>query len=303
MGSPEFAVPSLRRLAQEYTVVGVVTQPDRPAGRGKQLTPPPIKVLAEDIGIPLIQPRRLSQPEALDQLIQWQPDLIVVAAFGQILRAAVLELPRYGCLNVHASLLPHWRGAAPVQAAILNGDLATGITIMIMDAGIDTGGILSQSPTPISYEDTAETLSARLAQMGADLLLSTLPGYLSGEIVSKPQSEAQATYAPMLKKEDGALDFTLPAEWLARQVRAFYPWPGAYIQWNNTRLKILRASVRKDARFINEVPGSTILYNELPAILTSEGVLVLDIVQPAGKNPLPGADFLRGARYWENNPS
>ncbi len=303
MGSPEFAVPSLRRLAQEYTVVGVVTQPDRPAGRGKQLTPPPIKVLAEDIGIPLIQPRRLSQPEALDQLIQWQPDLIVVAAFGQILRAAVLELPRYGCLNVHASLLPRWRGAAPVQAAILNGDLATGITIMIMDAGIDTGGILSQSPTPISNEDTAETLSARLAQMGADLLLSTLPGYLSGEIVSKPQSESQATYAPMLKKEDGALDFTLPAEWLARQVRAFYPWPGAYIQWNNTRLKILRASVRKDARFINVVPGSTIRYNELPAILTSEGVLVLDIVQPAGKNPLPGADFLRGARYWENNPS
>ena len=200
MGSPEFAVPSLRRLAQEYTVVGVVTQPDRPAGRGKQLTPPPIKVLAEDIGIPLIQPRRLSQPEALDQLIQWQPDLIVVAAFGQILRAAVLELPRYGCLNVHASLLPRWRGAAPVQAAILNGDLVTGITIMIMDAGIDTGGILSQAPSNISNEDTVETLSARLAQMGADLLLSTLPRYLSGEIVSKPQSELQATYAPLLKK-------------------------------------------------------------------------------------------------------
>ena len=303
MGSPEFAVPSLRRLAQEYTVVGVVTQPDRPAGRGKQLTPPPIKVLAEDIGIPLIQPRRLSQPEALDQLIQWQPDLIVVAAFGQILRAAVLELPRYGCLNVHASLLPRWRGAAPVQAAILNGDLVTGITIMIMDAGIDTGGILSQAPSNISNEDTAETLSARLAQMGADLLLSTLPRYLSGEIVSKPQSESQATYAPLLKKEDGALDFTLPAEWLARQVRAFYPWPGTYMQWNNTRLKILRASVRKDAQFINVVPGSTIRYNEQPAILTSEGVLVLDIVQPAGKNPLPGADFLRGARDWENNPS
>jgi methionyl-tRNA formyltransferase len=303
MGSPEFAVPSLRRLAQEYSVVGVVTKPDRPAGRGKQLTPPPIKVLANDIGIPLIQPRRLSQPEALDQLIQWQPDLILVAAFGQILKPEVLELPGYGCLNVHASLLPRWRGAAPVQAAILNGDLVTGITIMIMDAGIDTGKLLSQALTPITYEDTAETLSARLAQMGADLLSSTLPGYFSGEIVPKPQSESQVTYAPMLKKEDGALDFTLPAEWLARQVRAFYPWPGTYMQWHNTRLKILRASVRIDAHFINGVPGSTTRYNKLPAILTSEGVLVLDLVQPAGKNPLAGADFLRGARDWENNPS
>ncbi len=296
MGSPDFAVPTLQALAAAYPVVGVVTQPDKPAGRGRKPTPPPVKRAAEALGIPVIQPRRLRRPEAFDALQAWQPDLIVVAAYGQILRPNVLALPRYGCINVHASLLPRWRGASPIQHAILHGDRETGITIMLMDEGMDTGPILSQQALPIAPDDTAATLSARLADLGARLLLGTLPGYLRGEIRPRPQPEEGVTYAPLLKKADGRLDFGQPAETLARQVRAFNPWPGAFTEWKSQPLKVHRAHA---ADLPTPGAGVRLIVEGRPAIGTAEGVLVLDEVQPAGKKPMRGEDFLRGARGWE----
>jgi methionyl-tRNA formyltransferase len=300
MGSPEFSLPVLRLLARHYQVAGVVTQPDRPKGRGQTLTPPPVKVQALELGLPVIQPRRLIEPEAMGQLQAWQPDLIVVAAFGQILRPVVLELPRYGCVNVHASRLPRWRGAAPLPAAILHGDEQTGVTIMRMDAGVDTGPILTQRPLPILPNDTAGSLSEKMATLGAELLIETLPDYLAGQLVPTPQDETLATYAPMLKKEDGRLDFTQAAADLARRVRAFNPWPGAYTLWQGQILKIQRAHSVTDQQIStpNLAPGTPIIHGALPAFNTADGLLVLDDVQPAGKKTMPGKVFLMGARSW-----
>ena len=295
MGSPDFSIPALRALAEVYPIVGVVTQPDRPAGRGRVLTPPPVKRLALELGLPLIQPERLRQPEAMAQLQAWAPDVIVVAAFGQILRPAVLELPRFGCVNVHASLLPRWRGAAPIQAALLNGDAETGITIMRMDAGVDTGPTLSQRALPIQPDDNAGSLSERLAALGGELLLETLPAYLSSELTPQPQEDAGATYAPMLNKADGQLDFSQPAEALARRVRAFNPWPGAFTIWQGQMLKIQRAHAVPTPCAL---PGQTVVYQGLPALCTTDGLLALDELQPAGKKPQPGKAFLQGARGW-----
>jgi methionyl-tRNA formyltransferase len=232
----------------------------------------------------------------MEQLQAWQPDLIVVAAFGQILRPAVLYLPRYGCINVHASLLPRWRGAAPIQAAILAGDVETGITIMRMDPGVDTGPVLRQRQVAIQPDDTAGSLGVRLAEMGADLLIETLPDYLSGALEPVAQDEREATYAPMLKKEAGQLDFTRPAEELVRQVRAFNPWPGTFTYWRGQPLKILRSHAVEIAS-----PGSgrTLVTAGQPVIGTGEGILVLDEVQPAGKRPMSGQAFLSGARDWQ----
>lgn len=299
MGSPDFAVPTLQALAAAYPVVGVVTQPDKPAGRGRKPTPPPVKRIAEGLGIPVMQPRRLRTPEAYTQLQAWQPDLIVVAAYGQILRPNVLALPRYGCINVHASLLPRWRGASPIQHAILHGDAETGITIMLMDEGMDTGPILTQEAVAIAADETAGTLSVKLAALGARLLLETLPGYLEGRIRPKPQPEEGVTYAPLLKKADGELDFSQPAEALARRVRAFNPWPGAFTFWKGQPLKIHRAHA---APMASPGAGVRTVVDDRPAVGTSEGVLVLDEVQPAGKKPMPGEVFLRGARGWLEPP-
>lgn len=297
MGSPEFALPTLDALAKNYRVVGVVTQPDRPAGRGKNLKPPPIKTLANMLGIEVIQPERLRETVALDKLASWRPDVIVVAAFGQILRANVLSLPEYGCINVHASLLPRWRGAAPIQAAILAGDSATGVTIMKMDAGIDTGAILSQEQIAINPRDTAGVLSDNLAMTGARLLLQTLPGYLNGEIQAVSQDENLATYARMLKKEDGELKFDQSAVQLERLVRAFQPWPGAFFNVQGEMLKVLQARTVNNHALDVHQRG---VVDGLPAVGTAEGTLVLMRVQPAGKKPMPGDVFLRGARGWKN---
>ncbi len=296
MGSPDFAVPTLRALAENFPVLGVISQPDRPAGRGRQLTAPPMKVLAQELGLPTLQPQRLHQdPAALAQLNAWNPDLIVVAAFGQILKPEVLNLPPYGCLNVHGSLLPRWRGAAPLNAAILHGDAETGITIMKMDPGLDTGPMLSKRAIPIRPEDTAGSLFGKMADLGAELLLETLPPYLRGEIQPQPQDEALSTYAPMLKKSDGELNFTLSAEYLARQVRAFNPWPGTFFQWSDAPLKIHVAHpVEKTSPGI----GKKTIHKQFPAVGTSEGILVLDQIQPAGKKSMPGDVFLRGAKDW-----
>jgi methionyl-tRNA formyltransferase len=231
----------------------------------------------------------------MTQLQEWAPNLIVVAAFGQILRQAVLDLPAFGCINVHGSLLPRWRGAAPIQAAILHGDEHTGITIMKMDAGVDTGDMLSQKSTIIQPDDTAATLSTRLADLGAELLMETLPPYLEGKLKPQPQPNEQATYAPMLKKEDGLLDLSKPAAELARKVRAMNPWPGAYMVWQGQPLKIHQAHAVVQE---NQAPRVTTTYQGNPALVTALGLLVLDEVQPAGKRPMPGKVFLNGARGW-----
>ena len=294
MGSPDFALPTLRALHQKFNVIGVVTQPDRPAGRGQRLQPPDVKLLAESLNLSVIQPKSLKEPEALQQLEEWHPDVIVVAAFGQILRENVLTLPRFGCVNVHASLLPRWRGAAPVQAALLNDD-TTGVTIMKMDAGLDTGPILSQGALQIPPDSTAGDLFSVLAKMGADLLIDTLPDYVQGQIQPQPQDEEQATYAPRLAKSDGELDFNLPAAILARKVRAYNPWPGTFSHFKGTRIKIYRAhaSERNQVR-----PGKRYVVDDQPAWGTSQGILVLDEVQLAGKGRLSGLEFLRGAKNW-----
>jgi len=294
MGSPDFALPTLKALHENFNVVSVVTQPDRPSGRGRNLKPPDVKRLAISLGLPFIQPKSLKAENALNQLEEWAPDVIVVAAFGQILRENVLNLPPFGCINVHASLLPRWRGAAPVQAAILHDDI-TGVTIMKMDKGLDTGPILSQQAIPIENEMTAGRLFDQLAQMGAELLIETLPKYISGEIQPEPQDDQKATYAPRLKKEDGELDFYQPAVFLARMVRAYNPWPGTYQFFNNTRLKVHKAHAVEDN---NADPGEHLIHNEKPAWGTTKGILVLDKVQAAGKSRMSGEDFLRGSKDW-----
>jgi len=295
MGSPDFALPILTGLAEAYTVVGVVTQPDKPAGRGRVITPPPVKDLAESLHIPVIQPYRLKETNAMQALAAWAPQLIVVAAYGQILRQDVLDLPQYGCINVHASLLPRWRGAAPIQAAILNGDDVTGISIMKMDAGMDSGDVLRQKAISIGLQDNGGSLSERLSKLGADLLLETLVDYLDGRINPQRQDEAKVSYAPKLDKSAGALDFNRPAEYLVRLVRAFNPWPGAYTIWHDQILKIHHAH-----SLPRQSPGNGVFFADdgYPVIGTQEGILVLDVVQPAGKKAIPGNLFLHGAKTW-----
>jgi methionyl-tRNA formyltransferase len=295
MGSPDFSVPALEALARRYPIVGVVTQPDRPAGRGGALKPPAVKEAALRLGLPILQPEKLRQPESMEQLRAWAPDLIVVAAFGQILRTDVLDLPKFGCINVHGSLLPRWRGAAPIQASILAGDQVTGISIMKMDPGVDTGPTLSQRSIPISPEDTASTLFEKLAPIGASLLVETLPRYLSGELQPRAQPAEGITYAPMLKKESGWLDFNQPAVALERQVRAYDPWPGTWFEWNEVTLKVLRARVSAQK---SPGAGKKLIVEGLPAVGTADGILILEEIQPAGKRPMPGKAFVAGARSW-----
>jgi len=299
MGTPEFAQPTLRLVAESYPLVGAVTQPDKPAGRGRQIQPPPIKRLAEALGLQVIQPKRLREPGVVERLSAWRPDLIVVAAFGQILPQAVLDLPPQGCLNVHASLLPRWRGPSPISAAILSGDRETGVTIMKMDSGVDTGPILAQIQTPIGSGETTGNLSERLAEIGAKLLVESLPAYLAGRLLPQPQDSSLATYAPGLKKEDGRLDCAKEAEQLERHVRAMLPRPGAFIEWTGGRLQIGQAHVdlSKESPGLGKI-GMRSIIDGLPALSTSRGYLVLDLVQPAGKSPMTGKAFLNGARDW-----
>ncbi len=295
MGSPDFASGVFKKLTINFPVVAVFTQPDRPAGRGKVLTPPPVKVAALEAGIPVFQPERLRKPEAFAELAELAPDLIIVAAYGQILRQQVLDLPQFGCVNVHASLLPRWRGAAPIQAAILNGDRETGVTIMKMDAGIDTGPMLARRALEINPNDDSDSLSERLSQLGAALLVETLPAVLAGAITPVPQAEEGATYASMLKKEDGLLDFSQPAVALERKIRAYTPWPGAYFLFDGQPIKIKRAVVREESPLPEGQAG---ILTGLPAMGTASGCLLFEELQPAGKKMMSGKDFLRGARTW-----
>ncbi|HSG42207.1 MAG TPA: methionyl-tRNA formyltransferase [Anaerolineales bacterium] len=294
MGSPDFALPSLQKLADKYDVVGVVTKPDRASGRGRTLKPPPVKTLAQELNIPVIQPEKLKQPDAMERLREWSPDLIIVAAFGQILKKDVLDLPRYGCVNVHASLLPRWRGAAPINASILHGDDETGVTIMQMDLGLDTGPILAKRSVRIKPDDTAGSVFQTLSTLGADLLIETLPDYLSGKIQPEPQPGEGITYAPMLNKQDGNLDFNSDVYELERRVRAFNPWPGTFMDVDGVNLKVHRAHVEQG----NASVGRRLIVQNQPAVGARSGVLVLDEVQPAGKKSMNGKSYLAGARNW-----
>lgn len=294
MGSPKFALPSLRVLAEKYEIAGVVTQPDSASGRGREMQSPPVKLLANELNLPVIQPEKLKDPYVFGQLQEWAPDLIIVAAYGQILRQNILDLPVHGCINVHASLLPRWRGAAPINAAVLAGDEETGVTIMKMDAGLDTGPTLAKRSIRITADDTAGSLFDTLSTLGADLLIETLPEYLSGKLILIPQPQVGATYAPMLKKEDGRLDFKKDANELERQIRAFNPWPGTFMEYDGALLKIHRAHVESG----NAADGERFIVQNQPAIGARGGLLVLDEVQPAGKKSMTGKSFLAGARKW-----
>jgi len=230
----------------------------------------------------------------MEKLREWNPELIVVAAFGQILKKDVLDLPRFGCINVHASLLPRWRGAAPINAAILHGDEETGVTIMQMDVGLDTGPMLAKRSIRLAPDDTAGSVTESLSHLGADLLIETLPDYLAGKIIAQPQPQEGGTYAPMLKKEEGKLDFTRDVHELERQVRAFNPWPGTFMDFDGTSLKIHKAHVEEE----KATEGQRLIYQDQPAVGARGGLLVLDEVQPAGKKSMSGKSFLAGARRW-----
>ncbi len=304
MGTPDFAVPTLRLLleAPRFRVVGVVTQPDRPAGRGQQVQMSPVKRVALNAGVPVIQPLKPHEPAALEQLRAWEPDFLVVVAYGQILRPAVLAIPRIAPINVHASLLPRWRGAAPIQAAIRAGDQYTGITTMIMDEGLDTGPILLQDSIPIDPRETGQSLHDKLAPLGALLLVHSLEWLLNGSIAPHPQPDNPAliSYAPPLKKEDGLIDWRASAAAIDRHVRAFDPWPGTFTTWNGRRLKIL-AGVPAAANpglapgQVAETRGTPLAELSPLAIGTGEGVYLPTRLQLEGRQPLDAAAFLRGA--------
>lgn len=255
MGTPDIACPTLQALASapEFSVVGVVVQPDKPKGRDLKLQPPPVKELALRLGLPVLQPERARNEAFIAQLRELRPDLIAVLAYGQILPQAILDVPPHGCLNVHTSLLPRWRGAAPIQWAILEGDAETGVTIMRMDAGLDTGGIVSTRSTPIAPDDNAQTLHDRLAVLGAELLEQTIPRYVTGELSPRPQPAEGVTYARKLTKGDGHLDWSQPARMLHNRVRAFTPWPGAFTylpaQPKPLLLKVWRAEFARSSTF------------------------------------------------------
>jgi methionyl-tRNA formyltransferase len=291
MGSPDFAARIIESLVSRFPVAGVFTQPDRESGRGKKLTSPPVKVTSDSFQIPVFQPIRLKNPEAFELLQALQPDVIVVAAYGQILRQNVLDLPRFGCINIHASYLPRWRGAAPIQAAILAGDEYTGVSIMKMDAGIDTGPVLAMEKVFIDPQETAKTLEVKLAKTGSELLLKTLPLYLDGRIIPVAQPETGNTYAGMLKKQDGLLDFNKPALALERQVRAFDDWPGTFTMVGDQVLKIRKVRIDENKSLAAGVRG---INEGIPIIGTADGTLLLEEVQPAGKKWMNGKDFLRG---------
>jgi methionyl-tRNA formyltransferase len=297
MGTPDFAVPVLQTLIESHNVVGVVTQPDRPAGRGKRLRPSPVKVAAEAANIPITQPKSLRSEAAAQPLHDWQPDVIVVAAFGQILRPHVLQLPPHGCLNIHASLLPRWRGASPIQHAILAGDAETGVCLMQMDVGLDKGPVFACIPTPIVPTETAASLHDRLAELGAVLLTTHLDDVLAGKLTATPQDDAQSTYAPLIKKTDGRLDWQQTSIELDRRIRAMTPWPGAFTIWQGKMVKIKKAAVA-NGRLPTGKPGQVVAFADGAAVLTGKGGLLLQEIQLAGKRATAVADFLRGHAHF-----
>ena len=294
-GSPDFAVPTLQALIDSpYRPVAVITQPDARAGRGRALRPPPVKELAARHGIAAIQPARLRDRAAIAQIASLRPDLQIVAAYGQIIPADILDLPRWGTLNVHASLLPRWRGAAPISAAILHGDAETGVTIMLVDETEDTGGILRRRATAIDPREHAGQLSDRLAAMGAELLLETLPDWLEGAITPEPQDDSRATRARRVDKRQGRIDWRQPAAQIVRHIRAYTPWPAATTRLGPASIRISEATVGDGGA---TAPAGTIVGDgEIITVATGSGALDVLRLQRAGKRELSAAEFSRGSR-------
>ena len=292
MGTPDFAVGTLQGLIDAgVDLIGVYTQPDRPKGRGKKLAPPPVKELAQKYNIPVFQPQKLRAPEAVAELQELAPDLIVVVAYGQILPQSVLDIPRFSCINVHASLLPKYRGAAPINKAIIDGETATGITTMLMDAGLDTGDMLVKKSLEIGPDESAGELHDRLAVLGRQTMEETLQQVLSGSLDPQKQNDDESTYAPMMKKEDGLIDWTLPAQEIHDRVRGLAPWPGAFSALAGETLKIARTEVVEGAG----QAGTVVAANENGIdVACGDGVLRIGALQLPGKKLLPAADFLRG---------
>ena len=295
MGTPDFAVPSLEALlAAGHEVAGVFTQPDKPKNRGMKLQPPPVKVCALAHEIPVYQPEKMKDGTALAIVKELDPDLIVVAAYGRILPQEILDVPSYGCINVHSSLLPRYRGSAPIHWAILNGDRETGVTIMNMVLALDAGDILAQAVTPIDPDETVEKLHDRLAVLGADLLVRTIPALQDGTVKPVPQDESLVTHAPMLSRALSAMDFTRPARALHNQVRGLIPWPAAVTELNGVRCKILSTAVPDENT--GKAPGSVISADKKGLKLACGGGTVLQIneLQADGGKRLKAADYLRG---------
>src|SRR6266478_5874875 len=291
IGAGEIGVPTLQALLKsEYAVVAIVTQPDKPVGRAQIIEPPPIKNAMAGSKMPILQPARIKEREAIEEIRTLAPDVIVVAAYGQILPRDVLEIPKIACINLHASLLPRWRGAAPVQAAIAAGDRETGITVMYMDEGLDTGDILLQRATEIRPDDTGRSLHERLAQIAPEALLESLRLLTAGSAPRIPQDNAQATYAPKLKREHGRIDWSETAEAIERKIRAFNPWPGAFMQINNRNLKIFSAAVVD----LSGESGEILRSEKELVVAARKGAVSLDEVQLEGKRRMTATEFLRG---------
>ena len=300
LGTPAFAVPTLEALVQRgHEVPVAVTQPDRPRGRGQRALPPPVKEAAGRLGIAVYQPERVRRPEAIENLRNLAPDAMVVVGYGQIIPQSIIDIPPLGILNVHASLLPRYRGAGPIQWAIANGETRTGVTIMRIDAGLDTGDMLLKGETDIPPEENAIDLGKRLASMGAGLLVDALEGLAAGRIAPEPQDNSQATYAPLLKKEDGRLDWRLPAARIHNRVRGLQPWPGAYTAFRGQTLHVWKAAVPNRESQAAIAPG-TVLATRPLLVACGAGALELLEVQMEGRKRMPAADFANGQRLSDN---
>lgn len=294
MGTPGFSVPVLEKIIQEgYNIIAVVTQPDRPVGRKKVMTPPPVKEAALKHGLSVLQPEKLSKSMELKQIIDMNPDLIVTAAYGQLLPNELLEAPKYGCINVHASLLPELRGGAPIHYSILQGKKETGITIMYMAEKLDAGDIISQMSIPIEETDDTGLLHEKLSETGAKLLSETIPAIIEGTASRTPQDESKATFAPNIRRSDEKMDWTRPGEELYNQVRGLHPWPVAYTTLDGAVMKIWKAEKEQNAQ---GHPGTILSIHEEGILVAtgSETALKITELQPAGKKRMSARDYLRG---------
>lgn len=297
LGTPEFAAIPLRALAHDprYSVVGVVTQPDRPAGRSSKMLPPPVKQEADRLGIPVMQPETLRGPDAAAQLAALQPDVGVVAAYGELLRKNILAIPPLGYVNIHPSLLPRYRGSAPINGAILSGDSETGVTVMLLESKMDAGPILAQQRVPLPPDARAGTLTTELFELGSALLLETLARYADRQIEPVAQDDQQATYTQLLRKTDGTIDWGAPAAQIERMTRAYDPWPGAWTSWRGQPIRVGAAIVDPSWQGAAQ-PGAVLDRGPGIWVATGAGALELREVQPSGKRMLPAADWWRGVR-------